>query len=66
MHISNWAVKLSNNAISMNVSNLLSQDQGAMMFGGQGVETNQVSIPNNVRMRRLFLVEMSGVFTYFF
>jgi len=50
----------------MNVSNLLSQDQGAMMFGGQGVETNQVSIPNNVRMHRLFLVEMSGVFTYFF
>jgi len=31
------------------LSNVLSQDQGAMMFSGQGVETTQVSIPNNVR-----------------
>jgi len=36
-------------AVGISVNDFLSQDQGAMMFGGPGVETTQVSIPNNVR-----------------
>ena len=37
----------------VSVGDCLSQDQGAMMFGGQGTETTQVSIPNNVRTQRV-------------
>jgi len=32
----------------MLITEIVCQDQGAMMFGGQGTETTQVSIPNNV------------------
>jgi len=52
--------------LTVNVGDCLSQDQGAMMFGGQGSETTQVSIPNNVRTQTLlFTAPATSILEYY-